>query len=72
MRGLEKEYAGRIEFIRLNILNPETEPLQEQYGFSATPEFYLLDPQGEVVGFWDDSVEVDDLRLAFDQALGKQ
>ena len=72
MRGLEKEYAGRIEFIRLNILNPETEPLQEQYGFSATPEFYLLDPHGEVVGFWDDSVEVDDLRLAFDQALGKQ
>lgn len=72
MRGLEKEYTGQIEFVRANILNPETEALQEQYGFSTTPEFYLVDTQGEIIAFWDDSVDVDSLRLAFEQALGKE
>ncbi|HSF80268.1 MAG TPA: hypothetical protein VLA49_03485 [Anaerolineales bacterium] len=72
MRGLEKEYSGQIEFVHANILNPETESLQEQYGFSTTPEFYLVDAQGEIIAFWDDSVDVDRLRLAFEQALGKE
>jgi peroxiredoxin len=30
-------------------------------GFSATPEFYLIDPQGRVERKWDESVDVDEL-----------
>jgi len=71
VRGLEKEFDGRIEFIRANILNPETEALQEQYSFSTTPEFYLVNQQGEILGFWDDSLVVEDLRQAFEAALNK-
>jgi hypothetical protein len=66
---LEKEYDDRILFVRVNILIPENKPLLEQYGFSATPEFYLVDEQGGIIGFWEDAVEEDQLRQAFDEAL---
>jgi len=69
VRGLEREFAGRIDFVRVNILDPETKELQIQYMFSTTPEFYLVDPQGEIIGFWDDGVEIEDLQQAFEQAL---
>lgn len=69
MHGLEKEYGDRITFVRANILNPESEPLQEQYGFSVTPEFYLVDGQGQVLKFWDETVTAEELRQAFDSAL---
>ena len=71
MHGLEREYGDRISFLRVNILIPENEALMEQYGFSATPEFYLVDAQGEIIGFWDETFEVGDLRQAFDEALGE-
>lgn len=69
MRGLEKEYEGRIEFIRANILLPENEPLMEAYGFSSTPKFYLVDAQGQVIGYWDGEFEAGDLRRTFEKAL---
>lgn len=70
MRGLEKEYAGRITFVRVNILNEENRPLLERFSFSTTPELYLLDGAGRIIGFWNDNVSADELRAAFDAALG--
>ena len=70
VRGLEKEYDGRITFVRVNILRKESRELMEQYSFSTTPEFYLVDGQGEIIGFFDDSATAEDFRRAFDQALG--
>jgi hypothetical protein len=69
VNGLEKIYGDRIDFVRANILFPENRPLMAQYGFSATPEFYLVDPQGKIIGFWNDQVEAAVLRRAFDDAL---
>ncbi len=69
MHGLEREYSGRISFVRVNILLPESRPVMEKYSFSATPELYLVNGQGKVIGFWDDSVTIGDLRQAFDSAL---
>jgi len=71
VHGLEREYGDRIGFLRVNILMPESQALMDQYGFSATPEFYLVDKQGQIIGFWDESVEADALRQAFAEALGK-
>ena len=72
MHGLEKEYAERIQFVRVNILLPENKPLIEQYAFSATPEFYLVDRDGRIIGVWDDTLSADALREAFDEALQAQ
>lgn len=70
MNGLEMEYGSRIQFVRVNILNPENAQLLEQFAFSATPEFYLVDDQGQILGAWDETLESDELRQAFDTHLG--
>jgi len=69
VHGLEQEYGDRITFVRVNILDTNNEPLMKQFGFSATPELYLVDEQGRTIAFWDDVIEADELRRAFDQAL---
>jgi hypothetical protein len=69
VNGLEKIYGDQIDFVRANILFPENRPLMEQYGFSTTPEFYLVDSQGKIIGFWNDEVEGAALRRSFDDAL---
>jgi hypothetical protein len=72
VNGLEKIYGERIDFVHANILFPENRPLMEQYGFSTTPEFYLVDSQGKIIGFWNEQVAGDVLRRAFDDALTAQ
>lgn len=69
MRGVQKEYVGRIDVVRVNILDEASEPLMAQFGFNITPEFYLLDRSGKIVAFWDGPVEPDKLRAAFDKVL---
>jgi len=71
VHGLEKAYGERIAFIRVNILHPESASLMEQFSFSATPEFYLVDQGGKIIGAWDDWVSEADLRQAFDQAISQ-
>jgi thioredoxin-like negative regulator of GroEL len=69
VRGVQKEYAGKIDVVRVNILDEQNGPLLAQFGFNTTPEFYLLDRSGEIVAFWDGPVEPDELRAAFDRVL---
>lgn len=69
MRGLEKEYAGRIEFVRVNVLDGDNAALMKEFGFSASPELYLVDATGKVLEFWNEEVEADELRAALEQAL---
>jgi hypothetical protein len=71
VHGLEKAYGERIAFVRVNILHPENAPLMEQFSFSATPEFYLVGEQGQIIGAWDETVEEAELQQAFDQALNQ-
>jgi len=69
VNGLEKIYAGRIEFVRANIHDPQNQPLMKAYGFSATPEFYLVNRQGKIIAFWNDVIPETELRQALDAAL---
>lgn len=69
MRGLEEEYQGRIAFNWVNVLEPENEPLMEFYGFSSPPELYLVNPQGDVLDFWDEFIPPEELHQALDFAL---
>jgi hypothetical protein len=71
VHGLEKIYGKQINFVRANILHPESAALMEQFSFSATPEFYLVDAQGQIIGAWDEGVDETDLQLAFEQALNQ-
>ena len=69
MRGVQKEYAGRIDVVRVNVLDEQNGPVMDQFGFNTTPEFYLLDVSGKIAAFWDGPVEAGELRAAFDRVL---
>ena len=69
MNGLEKEYAGRITFTRVNILNSKSVAIMEHYGFTTAPELYLVNAQDRIIGSWDDLVTASELRQAFDRAV---
>lgn len=66
---LEREYRGRIEFTRVNILDENNRALMEQYGFSSTPEFYLVDGEGRVLHSWLDAFTAEEGREVFDRLL---
>lgn len=72
MRGLEQEYGERITFVRINIHNPENQPLMDRFGFTTTPELYLVDAEDRLLGAWGEGVTAEELRLAFDEALDEQ
>lgn len=61
VNGLMKKYTDRAAFVRVNIHDPQSFDLQIQLGFNATPEFYLIDPQGRVERMWDDSIDLAEL-----------
>ena len=47
-----KKYTDRARFVRINIHAPQSFALLKQLGFSASPEFYLVDPAGHVLHYW--------------------
>ena len=50
VHGLEKRYAGRIDFVYLNAEDENTAAVRDKYEFVGTPQFVLLDAQGKQVG----------------------
>lgn len=44
--GLEKELAGRLLVIRLNVQDPVGKALAGELGFRMTPTFVFFDAQG--------------------------
>jgi hypothetical protein len=50
VHGLEKRYAGRIDFVYLNAEDEKTAAVRDKYEFVGTPQFVLLDAQGRQVG----------------------
>jgi hypothetical protein len=45
--GIEREFAGKLTVIHLNIHEPVGQELGEIYRFQYTPTFILLDGEGE-------------------------
>lgn len=69
MSGIGREYQGRIVIKRYNIHNADTRPMQEKYGFTATPEFFLVNGDGAVLAHWDGELNVKTLRPLLDKYL---
>jgi hypothetical protein len=69
--GLEKEYAGRITFVRANIHNRETFALQKKYGFTATPEFFLVAADGTILGHWDEATNFEKFKMLIDPIVAR-
>jgi thioredoxin-related protein len=52
VHGLEATYGDQIEFVYVNIDDPESDRLKQQYGFRYQPHFVLVDGNGEIVEQW--------------------
>lgn len=50
--GIEKEYAGQVTIVRLNIDDPNAAEAKVTYKFRFQPYYVLLDGEGQVVDSW--------------------
>jgi thioredoxin-related protein len=50
VHGLEKQYAGRIDFVYIDVSDPATQDLQSRLEFRGTPQFVFLDATGQPSG----------------------
>lgn len=69
MHGLERKYEGSVTFVRADIHARTTIPLEEKYGFTATPEFFLVDADDNVLGHWDEDLSAASFEQVMDRVL---
>ena len=68
VHGLEAEYSDRMNFVYLDVDDPNTQELQSALGRRAQPEFYLLDADGNLIQQWFGTVSKEALTEAFAEA----
>ena len=49
MDGLENEFQNRLIIIRVNVQDPTSKALREEYNFQYTPTFIFFDAQGKEI-----------------------
>lgn len=69
VHGLEKQYAGRIDFLYLNIALPRNDRAKQALGFRATPHFFLVNATGVTQATMQGVVPEDSLRSALDRLV---
>jgi hypothetical protein len=50
VHGLQKRYAGKVDFIYLDADDEKTAAARDKYEFVGTPQFVLVDANGRQVG----------------------
>lgn len=68
VHGLEAEYSDKMNFVYLDVDDPNTQELQRVLGRRYQPEFYLLDADGNVIQAWFGNVTPEIFEDAFAQA----
>jgi thioredoxin-like negative regulator of GroEL len=69
VHGLEQEYAGRIDFVYLNVAEPRNDGAKRAFGFRATPHFFLATPRGIARESMQGVVTEDSLRFELDRLI---
>lgn len=70
MRGLEKYYGARLHVQLVNIHNQSTLALQQEYGFTTTPDFFLVDSAGKIRAHWDEG-NIATFKQAIDEIMAQ-
>ncbi len=60
--GIERQHAGQLIVVRLNVQDPSALPWLSRFGFQATPTFVLLDGSGQET--WRSVGSIDPERVA--------
>jgi hypothetical protein len=69
VHGLEDRYLGKIDFVYLDLDDPNTQPHKEALRYRNRPHFVLLDAQGNIVESWIGSVSEKTFVDAFEKVL---
>ena len=69
VHGLEPRYAGRVNFVYLDIDDPATGFLKKTLGYRAQPHFFVLDGAGNILDDWVGYATVDELITVIEGAL---
>lgn len=71
VHGLEKQHGEQINFVYLNVDNPDNQEVMQVLGRRAQPEFFLLDEEGNILNHWYGRVQPEDFEQAFALALAE-
>jgi thiol-disulfide isomerase/thioredoxin len=74
MNALESEYGRRMNFVYLDIDDPDVQPFKDALRFTipkwgVEPNFFLVDERGKILKVWIGLVEPSSFRPYFDAAL---
>ena len=69
VHGLEKTYAGRVDFVYLNVADARNDSAKLAFGFRATPHFFLTTPKGEARDSMQGVIPEDSLRRALERLI---
>jgi thioredoxin-like negative regulator of GroEL len=69
VHGLEQEYAGRIDFLYLNVADARNDSAKRALGFTSTPHFFFRRADGSTVKAMQGVVPEDSVRRALDVLL---
>ncbi len=69
MRGLEETFAGRIEFVRLDLDDRDLNDTRSQLGITAQAQYVLVNDAGEIVGRWWGAIDEDSLTDELERLL---
>lgn len=69
VHGLDAQYADQINFVYLDIDDPQTAELKQTLKFRVQPQFFLLDGDGKIVKQWLGGVKKEDFEQAFQTVL---
>lgn len=69
--NLGEKYAGKIDFVRVNVDDSAARKVLQAYGVRATPTFVLLDANGQVLANVPGYPGYDQFVKSFDQLLNE-
>jgi hypothetical protein len=69
VHGLEVEFYDQVNFVYLNIDDPETTTFKRELGFGYQPHFFLIDGEGNTIEQWVGAVSEETLRSALEAAV---
>jgi hypothetical protein len=70
--GLEQEFEGQVDFVYLDISEEEVQPFLSEFGFEATPHFFIRSIEGEVVWSRQGEVSQEELRRELDFVVARE
>jgi thiol-disulfide isomerase/thioredoxin len=72
VHGLEAEYWGKVDFVYLDIDDPDNDGIKQNYNYRAQPTFVLVAPDGTEIRQWYGYTAEEELSQAFDDYLDSQ